>query len=63
MTHVSPETPNRCEPEASSPLAYFAGPLFSQAERQINLAVGSPEAWIGNSSVSVGNSSVSGAAM
>jgi nucleoside 2-deoxyribosyltransferase len=37
MTHLSPENSNRCEPEASSPLAYLAGPLFSKAERRFNL--------------------------
>lgn len=37
MTRLSPETPNRREPEVSSPLIYLAGPLFSKAERQFNL--------------------------
>jgi nucleoside 2-deoxyribosyltransferase len=37
MTHLSPETPNRREPEVSSPLVYLAVPLFSKAERRFNL--------------------------
>jgi hypothetical protein len=37
MVHPSPETRKRLETEASSPLLYFAGPLFSKAERRFNL--------------------------
>ena len=37
MTRLSPETPNRREPEVSTPLVYLAGPLFSKAERRFNL--------------------------
>ena len=37
MTHPSPETPKRREPEGSSPLVYLSGPLFSKGERRFNL--------------------------
>jgi nucleoside 2-deoxyribosyltransferase len=37
MTHLSPETPNRREPEVSSRLVYLADPLFSKAERRFKL--------------------------
>jgi nucleoside 2-deoxyribosyltransferase len=37
MTHPSLEARKRLETEASSPLLYFAGPLFSKAERRFNL--------------------------
>ena len=37
MTHVSPESPKRRGSDASDPLVYLAGPLFSKAERRFNL--------------------------
>jgi nucleoside 2-deoxyribosyltransferase len=37
VTHPPPEGPQRHEPEASSPLLYLAGPLFSKGEKHFNL--------------------------
>ena len=35
MTHLSPEPPNRREPEVSRPLIYLAGPLFAYCQKYL----------------------------